>query len=186
MQANAPASEDIPVIDPIPDNLLREPVDYLYADHVRQRVLCGLLKTLAEGNDAGAGFPFAEVLAYLEFDRGNHTADEEEDFFPRLRARLAGDGGIMQLLDALEAEHRRDLALGREIASTLRRLSEDGGEWLTDDFRASIAAFVSGTMKHLMVEDQRLLPIARASLTDDDIEEMGRSMARRRGIDYPD
>ena len=186
MQASAPAFDGFRAIDPIPDNLLREPVDYLFADHVRQRALCSLLKTLSEGSEAAADFPFADALAYLEIDHANHLTDEEEDVFPRLRARLARDGGITQLLDDLEAEHRRDAGLGREIACTLRQLSEDSGERLTDDLRASIMAFVSEIMRHLTVEDEQVLPIARTCLTDDDFEEMGRAMARRRGIDYPD
>lgn len=186
MLAAMPASGDFPAIGLIPDNLLREPVEYLFADHVRQRALCGMLGTLSEDGGAGVAFPFAMALAYLEVDRVSHLADEEEGLFPRLRSRLPQDGATARLLDELEVEHQRDLARGAEIAAALRRLSEDGGERLTDELRASIKAFISGIMKHLTIEDEQVLPVARTCLTDDDLEEIGRAMADRRGIEYPD
>lgn len=186
VRTNARIFDLAPVNDPIPDNLLREPVEFLFADHVRQRVLCGWLKMLAEDGETSADFPFAEAQAYLEADHTNHLADEAEDLFPRLRARMPQDGEVTRLLDELELEHRRDLALGREIAGVFRQLSEDGDKSLLDEIRLSITAFVSGITNHLLIEDERVLPLARTSLTDKDFEEMGRAMARRRGIDYPD
>jgi hemerythrin-like domain-containing protein len=186
VRTNAHISNVAPMNDPIPDNLLREPVEFLFADHVRQRVLCDWLKMFAEDGGAGADFPFADALAYLETDHANHLADESDDLFPRLRAHMPQDGEVTRLLDELDLEHRRDLALGREIACVLRQLSEDGDKSLLDEIRLSITAFVSGITSHLLIEDERVLPLARTSLTDKDFEEMGRAMARRRGIDYPD
>ena len=39
-------------IEAIPENLFREPIDYLYADHYRQRVVCGYLDEIARGERA--------------------------------------------------------------------------------------------------------------------------------------
>jgi len=186
VRTNARISNVAPMNDPIPDNLLREPVEFLFADHVRQRVLCGWLKMFAEDGGAGADFPFADALDYLETDHANHLADESDDLFPRLRAHMSQNGEVTRLLDELDLEHRRDLALGREIAGVLRQLSEGGDKSLLDEIRLSITAFVSGITNHLLIEDERVLPLARASLTDNDLEKMGRAMARRLGVDYPD
>lgn len=185
MQSGALPSGPMLVIDPIPDNLVWEPVGYLFADHVRQRTLCGLLKTLAEGNSASDDFPFADVLAYLVTDRVNHLADEEEDLFPRLRARLGPANEVVRLLDNLQAEHSRDRVRGHEVAEGLRRLADDIGAGVSDDLRASIKVFVSNVIAHLSLEDERVLPLARSCLAEEDFEQMGRAMARRRGIDYP-
>jgi len=184
VQVGAQPSGPRQVIDPIPDNLVREPVEYLFADHVRQRALCRLLKTLTEGETAGR-FGFAEVLVYLEVEQSNHMADEEEELFPRLRARFGKDTGLMGLLDDLEEEHERDALLGMQVTEGLRRLVEEPKSDLTDGVRASIKAFVSNVMAHLAIEDQRILPLARSCLNDEEMEHMGRAMARRRGIDYP-
>jgi hemerythrin-like domain-containing protein len=175
----------MPVIDLIPDNLVREPVEYLFADHVRQRTLCGLLKTLTEGDNANDDFPFADTLVYLVTDRVNHLADEEEELFPRLRARLEPKSELARLLDGLQADHRRDRARGQEVAEGLRRLAEDTGVAVSDDLRASIKVFVSDVTAHLSIEDEQVFPLARSCLAEEDFEQMGRAMARRRGIDYP-
>ena len=43
-------------LDRIPDNLLREPLEYLGADHIRQRKICNALDTLLpDGSDGCDG-----------------------------------------------------------------------------------------------------------------------------------
>lgn len=185
MQAGALPSGSRQVIDPIPDNLVREPIEYLFADHVRQRSLCRLLKSLADGVQDAAEFGFAEALVYLEVEHSNHMADEEEELFPRLRARFGTDSALLDLLDDLETEHARDSALGVQIANGLRDLARKPQSDVTDSLRASIKSFVSRVMAHLSIEDERILPLARGTLGDEDIEAMGRAMAHRRSIDYP-
>lgn len=185
VSAGTLASGSMLVIDPIPDNLIREPVEYLFADHVRQRSLCDLLRSLSEHGEADAGFAFEEALRYLEADYLNHIADEEEDLFPRLRERINEDDELHQLLEELETQHRRDRARGRGIADALRRMFHGAERRITEELRASLEAFVSGVMSHLTTEDERVLPLARSSLTEEDFERMGRAMARRRGVDYP-
>lgn len=185
MQAGALPSGPRQVIDPIPDNLVREPIEYLFADHVRQRSLCRLLKSLAEGVDTTVEFGFADILAYLEREHSIHMADEAEELFPRLRARFKTDNELLALLKRLEAEHERDAVLGLQIADGLRELAGNPRPNLTDSLRTSIRAFVSGVTAHLLTEDANVLPLARSALDNAELEQMGRAMARRRGIDYP-
>jgi hemerythrin-like domain-containing protein len=185
VQTRASASDKMSAIESIPDNLIREPVEYLFADHVRQRTLCELLRTLSERGEAGDDSAFADLLEYLEVDHPNHMADEEEDLFPRLRRRLNTNSEFARLLDELEAEHRRNVSRARELASDLRCLPENGGRRISEELRASIQTFVSDLMKHLTLEDERVIPVARSILTDADSEHIGRAMACRRGIEYP-
>jgi len=185
VRADTSVSGHRPIIDPIPDNLIREPIEYLFADHVRQRSLCGMLKSLAERGNAEDALLMG-LLAYLEVDHPNHMADEEQGLFPLLQPRLASDSGMTQLLADMEQQHRRDSRLGREIADGFRALLANGGGRMPDALRASIHAFIAGVIKHLSVEDERLLPIARTTLSDGELEQMGRAMAGRRGIDFPD
>ena len=185
MQADAPAAGNTSILDPIPDNLFREPVDYLFADHVRQRALCRLLTAVSARDAVGADTPLEATLAFLETDHPDHMADEDEELFPRLREQCAGNKELLRLLDDLEVEHRREIALGQHIVDALRRMTADAGKPVTEDLRTSIDTFVADVMNHLAVEDARVLPLARTSLSDADLEEMGRAMARRRGVDYP-
>lgn len=76
------------IIEPIPDNLVREPMAYLFAEHYRQSQVCNQLEQLVRSS-AGRDAPLlaSQVRNYLTSDFALQVADELLDFFAPLLVR---------------------------------------------------------------------------------------------------
>lgn len=132
----------------------------------------------------------ATALRYFRNAAPLHTADEETSLFPRLR-ELAQNGNetaqrALVVMERLEADHD---------AADLRHaeIDEIGTRWLEQstldaadvkkletelrELRAFYAA-------HIAVEDTELFPLADEVLEENAVENLGREMASRRGLDF--
>jgi hemerythrin-like domain-containing protein len=174
-------------IEAIPENLFREPIDYLYADHFRQRIVCKLLDRIASDLHAKqVDGPAGVVLEYLERDMPLHVEDEEQDLFPCLRAQCKPEDEIEHILTLLTEEHARDQDLGLPLTAGLRCLSEGRPLPNAAEFLKAASTFAETQRRHLAWEEGVVLPLARKKLLPKDLTELGRSMAARRGAAYPE
>lgn len=173
-------------IEAIPENLLREPIDYLYADHFRQRVVCKFLDDIAFDPDAAEAPALATVvLDYLEWDLPRHIDDEERDLFPLMRARCESSDNVESLLSILSEEHAKDEELSSVLMSGLRGLAEGREPKDNPAFLRTASSFAESQRRHLAWEERLLLPLARQRLSADDLMNMGRNMAARRNVTIP-
>ncbi len=109
-------------------NRFRHPIEFLFKEHDRQRVICASLELLAHDCTADrAPENAALVLGYLEHEMPLHIADEEEDLFPLLTRRCAPEDEFEELVALLSSEHETDeqhylalLAPLRAIVNVLR------------------------------------------------------------------
>ena len=175
----AAAIETLSTVPPLAQ--LASPLDFLFAEHFRQRVLCGMLDEIAKEGAGDAG-KVAAVSSFLARDFGTHVLDEEEDLFPLLRRRADPVDRIGDVLMQLSEEHAADRLDAEAIvaslacpggAKTARRLTADACLLLT--------RFAANERRHLITENAIVLPLARALLKRRDLECLGRSMAARRG-----
>ena len=128
---------------------------------------------------------FETALRYFREAAPKHTADEEQSLFPRLRR--CDDGRVRELLarvDGLEQGHVQANAAHSEI----ERL---GSGWLSAGALGNQdAARLQGLLKdlqlfyrdHIELEDTIVFPAAASALGRTEREEIGREMAKRRGI----
>lgn len=172
--------------EPPPAAQLLAPLDYILSEHFRQRSLCQAVENLA--NADGFDREMAEaVVAFMKSDFGLHVIDEEEDLFPLLRRRALPEDGIEDVLGALSLEHASDHDDAERIVEGMAQLLEtDGAGFPEPDFAKLLKCFAASERKHLIVENAIVMPFARARLTKDDLRNLGRRMAARRGIDYPE
>ena len=106
-----------------------------------------------------------------------HTADEEESLFPRMRA-----AGAMTSLDALESDHRISAAAHDEVDALGRCWLEAGS------LPAESVQRVTGLLKqladtyagHIAMEDSEVFPAARRVLSNEALAAVGREMKNRR------
>jgi iron-sulfur cluster repair protein YtfE (RIC family) len=167
---------------PPPDAQLASPIDYLFADHFRQRTLCQIIDRIADARECDDEC-VAAVVRFLHDDFGPHVLDEEEDLFPLLRRRAEPDDRVEEVLGELSQEHAADKV---DALAIMEGLSDGSGKRrLTKAFRKLLHRFAANERRHLVVENAIVLPLARARLTPDDLRNLGRRMAARRGIDYP-
>lgn len=165
---------------------LRRPIEYLFNEHDRQRVMCAALERLAEAPDAIEAPEAARgVLDYVETRLGPHYGDEEKDLFPLLRSRAEPDDGIDAILAMLSDEHEADDALLKRLLGPLRAVAE--GRPLADAvvFAADARAFSVLQRRHLAWENGTVLPLARRRLSAEDLRQLGQRMAARRGLPMP-
>lgn len=161
--------------------LLRKPLEFLLADHHRQRSLCNLLDKLAD-RPAFCPALAAQLTEYIASEMALHVIDEEEDLFPLIRRRAWPEDNVERLLGLLAGEHAEDDRLADLIVAGLRRSCVAGDQALSDDMRAAVRAFVQRQRRHLAVENAIVIPLAEARLTPSDREGLSRRMAARRGI----
>ncbi len=176
-----------PEVERIPENLLREPLDFIYADHFRQGAVCDMLDGLVETVQRRMGAETAAVvLGYLEHDLPMHMADEDEGLFPRLRAHCPNDERLGGMLDILEQEHSKDDLVAVGLIQQLSALVATGKPEDRDRFIKLASIFTETQRRHLAWENSVVLPLARQHLSPGDIVALGREMAERRGIPYPE
>ncbi len=174
-------------LERIPDNLLREPVEFIFADHFRQRSLCATLDEMIAEPDAPATHERATVaLRYLQKELPHHIADEERSLFPLLAQRAQREDALDSLLALLSEEHGRDRDMAKALIAALRQIIAGQLSPKSDTFASAALAFAETQRRHLSWENAVILPLARRRLTADDMTSLGHDMAKRRSIQYPD
>lgn len=167
-------------IEALPVALLDEPLDYLFADHYRQRCVATALRRFAETGSA-ARREADMVIAYLDHDLPLHHEDEDLDLFPavRRRAHLEDDLGVV--LARLGEEHRQAKPTIREIVGMLAVRLADDPVPLRRTARQTILAYARSEQRHIAIENSVVLAIARRRLVKRDLTAMSRTMKARRG-----
>lgn len=170
---------------PIEADLFSRPLDLLYAEHYRQRVICNTL-------DAACGelpvvlsrAELRSIVEYLTVDLPLHIADEEDSLFPLLESRCADAKGDLtrDAIELLRGEHGTDSKLIADIANHLRAMARGQKVIMSDAAQVRIRAAAEAQRRHLAWENCVLLPIAKQWLTATDLVHLGRAMAERRGI----
>ena len=166
---------------PPPSDQLAVPLDYLFAEHFRQRILCWMVDRVADAPERDGACAFA-ILRFLREDFGMHVRDEEEDLFPLIRRRAQPEDRVEDVLNELSQEHASDHL---DATAIVEGLSASRTRRLAAAFRGLLHRFAANERRHLIVENAIVLPLARARLTLDDLGNLGRRMAARRGIAYP-
>lgn len=171
-----------PRIEPLPPELVHEPLNWLFAEHYRHRQLCQLIERV--GNATVLLRDEAqEILAFLRQDMPLHIIDEEDDLFPLLRRRCQPADELDALLGALAAEHRDDLEQAGTLIAVLERALSDGqapGHSL--ETRRLFTEFALHERRHIALENAVVLPIARLRLTALDLRSLSTRLAARRGV----
>ena len=165
----------------LPAHLLASPLDFILADHLRQRVLCSLLDRLATRLRFEAGIA-REVLAHIETDMAIHVIDEEQDLFPLLRRRALPGDQLEPVLGQLSIEHAEDGAQAGHIVAGLQAALDGRREALDEALRTELSRFAVSQRRHLALENAVVMPLARKRLSPVDLKALGERMAARRGI----
>lgn len=168
-------------IETPPPELIREPLNFFFAEHFRHRQLCDAIDRLAASTFFDADL-IAEVVDFLRFEAPIHIIDEEEDLFPLLRRRCLPEDDLEGVLGVLSAEHKADGVLGKQVRDHLERCLAKriapGGD---PEMRKAMSAFAAQERRHLALENAIVLPIARLRLGPEDLTGLAQRLAARRG-----
>jgi len=168
------------------------PIDLWLACHHRVARMTSLLQRLVDylkqhPVNAHAGVTAASIIRYFDEALPRHHEDEALDLFPRLMARLRAHSSgpaaetVGATLASLLADHAEMDALWQAMRVQLQAVVE-GRNGQFDD--AQVLLFVTRFRAHLEVEETALAPVLKRLLRAKDLREIGRAMARRRGVDW--
>lgn len=169
-------------IERSPPQLLKEPLEFLFAEHFRQRQMCKVLEYLALAPAFDASL-IASTDDFIRYDLALHVIDEEEDLFPLLRRRCEPDDVIEDVLGKLSADHALDQQLAHIVRSifalALERREPPSG--LLGGAEALLRLAMQ-EKSHMALENAVVMPLARRRLTGDDLEALSLRLAARRGV----
>ncbi|WP_108881471.1 hemerythrin domain-containing protein [Anderseniella sp. Alg231-50] len=166
-----------------PSSQLSEPLDYIFAEHFRQRVLCNALDEIADQEQPDRQMIEA-VLRFLRVDFAPHMLDEEHDLFPMLRRRAEPEDRIDDVIGQLTQEHAADRLDAKLITEGLAKvLAGKAVTGVASSLAKLLHRFAENERNHLTLENAIILPLARIRLTADDVRNLAQRMAARRGVD---
>ena len=172
------------------ENTFANPIGLLSDCHRRvERFLQALLRvaTRAAGGslDAEHRRVLETALKYFREAAPKHTADEEEDLFPKLRQMASTPAStVLADVDRLEAEHKAAEASHREVEDLCER-------WLDQNFlppqdaahlRRLLTSLSDLYRVHIRTEEEQVFPVAQAELSESELQAIGRRMASRQGV----
>ena len=166
---------------PLPVMLLDDPLEYLAADHTRNRIVTSAVARFGEGR-AVRREEAVEVAGFLARDLGLHHLDEEEDLFPSLRKRSLPGDDLDSILDRLEEEHKRSASIVSKIVEALSAPAGNDTLSLSRSTCKAMLTYADEKRRHLAIENAVVLVLARIRLTPKDLSAMSRHMKLRRGI----
>lgn len=172
------------------DHGFDDPLGLLFDCHRRIEMFLKMLQRVASERkggelDAQHRDALEAALRYFSTAMPRHTADEEESLFPRLRQmNLPEAEEALKCIEVLEADH---IAADRDH----QRIDVLGRKWLADGHLSPLdLQEMAGLLdrlqqmytRHIKVEDTSVFPAARRLLSDEQVREIGREMAERRGV----
>ena len=166
-------TDDLPGFD--------DPLALLRACHEKILAHCDLLQGLVAhmveaGPDNEARGSAEKITRYFSTSAELHHRDEEEDLFPRLNRQSLK---IAELVQVLKKEHGQLETLWGTLSPELKRLPAAG---FSEDFTRAVGDFCSLYQQHIERENMEFLPLAANSLSQQELAEIGESMAKRRGV----
>lgn len=176
------------IIGAKPQSPFEDPLGLLTDCHRRIESFLGVLIKVTERYaggplDAEAVSALRTALDYFREAAPKHTQDEEDSLFPRMRS-AQGDSEILHQVEALETDHRLADAGHAEVDRLGRlwlqesRLSESDVQVMSDTLQSLRSVYE----KHIALEDDVIFPAAARMLVQEELKDVGREMANRRGV----
>jgi hemerythrin-like domain-containing protein len=174
----------VPEPDLSPDQFLR-PLYLIRVEHERQLVIGKELFRLASLRNVDSVIEVGgPLLTFFTEDLLLHHQDEEEDLFRILRFICSPSDLIEPVLDELDRDHAVEVYLMRLIVIDLKRVLGGGKLESAPFFFDNLNLFARDQERHLVWENDVVLPLASKRLSSDDLEELGRNMAARRRMTF--
>ena len=175
----------IPKPDLSPDQFL-QPLCLIRAEHERQLIIGRELSRLASLRNIDFVSEIGvSLLAFFTEELLLHHQDEETDLFRLLRLTCQPKDQIETVLEELERDHAVEGYLMRMIVIDLKLVLRGKKLKSALFFFDNLNLFSQDQERHLVWENEVVLPLASKRLSSDDLEGLGRNMAARRRVTFP-
>lgn len=161
--------------------LRRSPLDLIEHEHLIQAQLCDSLERIADDLPDNVDRRLClKVIDSLQNEMPLHHRDEELGLFPLIEKRAVPDDNIHEILARLALEHATDESFASELLESLEGLSEGRSLKNPDMVGYMLRSFFESYRRHILWENAIVLPLARARLTHEDLDELDRAMTDHR------
>ena len=140
------------IIEDLSATLLEQPLEYISADHTRQRFVCAALTRFAEAGHVDCADAEA-ASTFLCRDLRLHHCDEDEDLFPKLRKRAHANDKLEELLSGLSQDHVQSMADVETITQVLAGGTAAGQIEIAPAERDVMLDFAKRERGHLAIEN---------------------------------
>lgn len=164
------------------------PLEMLHACHGKIKRQLNTLQKLtvhlpAHGCDQQVRQAAQGILRYFDTAGQFHHQDEEENLFPTLLAMNTPDREqVSALISRLLAQHVVMFAAWDEMRAVLVQLAEGVNTPLSGEL---VEKLTGNYTRHIEIEEAELLPLAARLLSPQQVMELGKNMAERRGAKFP-
>jgi hemerythrin-like domain-containing protein len=150
-----------------------DPLDFILKEHVSHQKLCDLLEEIADVLPAGVDQKKAlRAVNLLKYELPLHHQIEEQALFPLLVKYAAREDNADEIVTRLNEEHVVDESFAEELIEFLEQLAQ--GKQLEDAnmFGYMLRGFFESYRRHIMWENNVVLPLARRRLSADGLAEL--------------
>lgn len=161
--------------------LRRSPLDLIEHEHLVQAQLCNSLERIADDLPDNVDRRLCrEVINSLGSEMPLHHRDEELGLFPLIEKRALPTDNIHDILARLALEHATDESFAEELLESLEGLSEGRKLRNPEMVGYMLRSFFESYRRHIHWENAIVLPLARARLTKEDLDELSQAMMNHR------
>ncbi len=153
--------------------VIADPLVLLEDDHTHQLQVCDILEHLADGLPDNAEAHLASVAQRaISSAWPKHVQFEEEVLFPLLGNHVGREPQIRLTIEQLSREHASDLGSDEELIDVLRELSIGRRPGNPEMVGYMLRGYFGTLRRHVQWENAFLIPLARKTLTEADIQQM--------------
>ncbi len=150
-----------------------DPIDILAHDNLRQRWLCDILETVADGLPGKLECALAGMaVEALRTEVPLHHKQEEAGLFPLLVQRAAPQDNIEAVIRQLRQEHVTDDSYSSDLIELLEAIADGTAPNNPEMAGYMIRGFFETYRRHIAFEDLVILPLARMRLTPGDLRRL--------------
>lgn len=158
-----------------------DPLGVLRACHERMLSHCEMLQKLpahlaTNGVDDEARSAINRIVTYFSTSAAHHHQDEEQDLFPLLNRQSLK---LAEIVYRLKKDHEKLDQLWQQLLPALKKPAALAAN---TDFAGHVETFCETYRAHINVENKELLGMAQHILSQKQLQEIGKAMARRRGL----
>lgn len=162
--------------------MLEDPLDYLAEDHFRAKTMCEIMRRVAD-NEVLTATERVEIVNFLRHELPLLLHDEDDGLCELLRNRTLPESDFDRLLVRITASHKSIEEKRVEAMAAFLRL-EARGSALTNDERLLISDLERLLREDMILENAKLLTLARMRLTAGDIAQLRGRMLQRHMADF--
>jgi len=149
------------------------PLDVLAHEHLRQKWLCDVLETIADGLPDKLEAALARTAVdILKTEAPLHHAQEEACLFPLLIQRAQPEDNIEAVIRQLTREHLADDTYSTDLIHLLEEMAAGNRPTNPEMAGYMIRGFFESYRRHIAFEDLVILPLARLRLIDWDLKKL--------------